>query len=182
MNHINTLSIEPHQGELRADSRKIAEALGVEHKAVIQLLNIYKNEFESLGLLRFEMEAVKKDGYRGTKKTKFLFLNEDHAYLLLTMTRNNSKNLPLKVRLIGTFKAARQKIRLLSESSASALKSVIPSNQYGEPSKSNGMPKVSIRNSCFYAAKNPKATKLKQAHEVFQITEQLSFFWLLTEK
>lgn len=99
-------------GEARVDSRLIAERLGVEHKATFQLLASYREDFEELGLLPFEMEAVKKDGARGVKRRKFAFLNEDQAYLLLAYSRNTKRVRLLKVNLVKAFRDARAKASL----------------------------------------------------------------------
>jgi len=177
---MNSLPIETHQGELRADSRLIASAIGITNKAAVRLISDHITHFELLGVMRFQ-NAKPLSNSNGGRPEKFAVLNEDQAYLLLAFVRNNEKSVPLKVNLIKSFKQARQKIRILSDSSALALKSVLPLNQYGEVSK-NGVAKTSIRNSCFYACKTPKAEKLKQAHDVYKIADQLNFFWLLGDK
>ena len=62
-------------GEPRVDSRLLATRLGIEHKAIIQLLDKNFNDFADLGHLRFEMEV----GYRvqgGGNPQRFLMLDD----------------------------------------------------------------------------------------------------------
>lgn len=100
---MNALTLTPVDGEPRVDSRFIAKQLGVEHKATYQLVRIYRADLEQLGLLPFEMEAVKIEGGRGTKSVKFALLNEDQSYLLLTYSQNTPQARALKIRLVRTF-------------------------------------------------------------------------------
>jgi prophage antirepressor-like protein len=77
---MNALTLTTFNGEPRADSRVIAERLGVEHKATYQMVRHYCADFERFGLLRFETGAIQ--GRRGPEK--FALLNEEQCYRLLT--------------------------------------------------------------------------------------------------
>ena len=91
-------------GEPRVDSRLIAEQLGVEPINTRELIEQYQTDFEEFGSLpRFETEAVKVEGARGTKYVKFVLLNEDQSYLLLTYVQNTPQARDLKKRLVRTF-------------------------------------------------------------------------------
>lgn len=91
----------------RVDSRELAQRLGVKHKNTIELLDKYKAEFLGLGHLPFKTEV----GYRaqgGGKAERFALLNEDQAYLLLSLSRNTPRVVALKVKLVQAFSAARK--------------------------------------------------------------------------
>ena len=91
----------------RVDSRELAQRLGVKHKNTIELLDKHKADFLELGHLPFQTEV----GYRaqgGGKAERFALLNEDQAYLLLSLSRNTPRVVALKVKLVQAFSAARK--------------------------------------------------------------------------
>lgn len=92
--------------EARADSRDIAQALGNQHENVMSLLSDYREDFEALGILRFE--TGKSQG-RG-RPVQFALLGEDHCYFLLTLVRNSEQVVPLKRGLVQAFRAARERL------------------------------------------------------------------------
>ncbi|MEN8220589.1 MAG: hypothetical protein ABFS56_30410 [Pseudomonadota bacterium] len=67
----------------------------------------YSDEFQALGLLRFENDAVKIEGQRGTKYHKYALLNEDQAVFVLTLSRNTPEVVQLKLDLTMAFKKTR---------------------------------------------------------------------------
>ncbi|CUJ01241.1 Rha family transcriptional regulator [Achromobacter aegrifaciens] len=95
------------RGEPVADTRVLADQLGLQHQNVFELVKDYASDFEQLGILRFETGAVKTAESRGAKHTRFALLNEDQTYLLLTFSRNTAKVRQLKVNLVKAFKQAR---------------------------------------------------------------------------
>lgn len=95
------------RGEPVADTRVLADQLGLQHQNVFELVKDYVSDFEQLGILRFETGAVKTAESRGAKHTRFALLNEDQTYLLLTFSRNTAKVRQLKVNLVKAFKQAR---------------------------------------------------------------------------
>lgn len=96
--------------EPRIDSRVLAEHLGSKHRSVFDLLNRYKDDFMQLGLMRFQIAAVKKAGERGAKQHKYAMLNEDQSYLLLTYSRNSERVRALKVKLVKAFSQTRKAV------------------------------------------------------------------------
>ena len=58
--------------EHRADSRLIARELGVTHKSVFEQVRNYKADFEMLGKVPFQTEALPSG-----QSVKFALLNED---------------------------------------------------------------------------------------------------------
>ena len=90
------------KNERRADTRLLAKHLGNQHKNVFELVKNYKADFEHLGKVTFQTEALPSG-----QLEKFALLNEDQAYLLLTYSRNTTKVRALKVKMVKTFAEAR---------------------------------------------------------------------------
>ena len=87
-------------GELRIDSRWIAEGLGIQHKNILELIENYKADFEEFGTFAFE---TRKSGGR---PERFVFLNEDQSYLLLTFSKNTPNARGMKKKLVKSFRVA----------------------------------------------------------------------------
>jgi phage regulator Rha-like protein len=104
-----SITLTTYKGEARADSRMLAEQLGVQHKSTIALVEKHTKHFLRFGLLPFQTEAVKTPGARGTKHHKFALLNEDQAYFLLSLTKNTAKVVELKANLVMAFSEARNR-------------------------------------------------------------------------
>ena len=92
------------KGEARIDSRLIAKRLGIQHRNLFELIEGHKSDFAELGILRFQTGVIKGRG----QPEKFILLNEDQAYLLLTYSRNTKKVCALKLNLVKAFKEARR--------------------------------------------------------------------------
>ena len=104
----NPLTLTVLDGSPRVDTRLIAAGFGVHPKNTRELVDNYSEKFQAFGLLRFETEAVKREGERGTKYEKFYLLNEDQTYFLLTLTRNTAQVVDLKQRLVQAFSEFRK--------------------------------------------------------------------------
>ena len=91
------------KNERRADTRLLAKHLGNQHKNVFELVKKYKADFEHLGKVTFQTEALPSG-----QLEKFALLNEDQAYLLLTYSRNTTKVRALKVKMVKAFAEARR--------------------------------------------------------------------------
>lgn len=101
------LSLVATTTEARIDSRQLAQGFGNKHRAVVALIDKYLDRFKSFGQVTFK----KADGERkqgGGMAERYALLNEDQAYLLLSLTRNSDVVVKLKVKLIRTFGEARR--------------------------------------------------------------------------
>jgi len=87
-------------GTPRVDSRIIAARLNIQHEALMKNISKYSDEFQALGLLRFENDAVKIEGQRGTKY-------HNQVVFALTLSRNTPEVVQLKLDLTMAFKKAR---------------------------------------------------------------------------
>lgn len=174
------IPVDFRNGLLVADSRHIAEAIGITNKNAVELIRDHLPHFEALNQVRFETAFGKSTPQGGGNKIKYVLLSEDQSYLLLAFVRNNTKSVPLKVRLIQAFRSVRERLQTLTENQSTAFREIAPEKEkYAEPSV-NGSPKTTIVKAHFKSAKNPSAENLKKAHSIYQVLPgQLDFFWAL---
>lgn len=92
--------------EPRVDSRQLAKQLGKQHKNCMALIERYSEAFQELGLLEFNAEAIPV-GKLGGSNVRFVLLNEDQAFFLLTLSRNNDRAVKLRSELVRAFREAR---------------------------------------------------------------------------
>jgi phage antirepressor YoqD-like protein len=118
------LTLIESRGELRADSRVIANHLDNAHKSVRELIEGYLAHFEQFGILRFET-AKPVPGTAGGRPERFALLNEDQCYFLLTLVRNNDHVVDLKARLVAAFRDARNRPAPLDLSDPATLLSLL---------------------------------------------------------
>lgn len=90
--------------EARIDSRLLAQGFGNEHKAAMALIERYSDRFKRLGILPFKKAVING---RGQPK-RYALLNENQAYLLLSLSRNSDIVVNLKVKLVKAFSNARR--------------------------------------------------------------------------
>jgi len=103
---------------LYVDSRLIAERLGIEHESVLRTLDTYQSQIEqAFGILRFEIGKI--DG-RG-RPARYVFLNEEQASFLMTISRNTPEVIQCKIDLVKAFSKAKD---LLKERHEKASKQV----------------------------------------------------------
>lgn len=99
----NLIRIEQKDGELYADSRMVAQVLGIEHDSISKIIR----EKESLlGISRFEIGEIKGRG----KPEKYYLLTERQSLLLITMVRNSAEALEAKTGLVDAFLAMRKEL------------------------------------------------------------------------
>ena len=102
------LPLTLRNGVSLVDSRVIAEALGIEHRALIQTIKNHQAAIESrFGAITFEMLS-RNDGNLGGKQPKHALLTEDQAYFVGTLSKNNKRVLDFKGDLIIAFSNARK--------------------------------------------------------------------------
>lgn len=93
------------QHEPRLDTRALAEAMGNQHKNVMELIRKYQSDFEALGQVPFETEVGQRAQGGGMAQI-FATLNEGQCYFLLTLVRNTEQTVPMKRALIEKVMAA----------------------------------------------------------------------------
>ena len=105
MNHMVFLT--PNTQEPFTTSDVIAAFAGIQHHTVTRLIQQHEADFKEFGLLRFQIDAVRRDGVRGTKYTKHYQLNEEQATLLMTYLKNTAQVRAFKKELVRQFYAMR---------------------------------------------------------------------------
>jgi phage regulator Rha-like protein len=99
------------KNELRTDSRLLAGFLDHRHRTILENADKYTSELKQLGPLPFQTEkgtALKQGGF--AKATRYVLLNEDQCYFLLTLMRNNERVVAAKLALVKAFSEARAQI------------------------------------------------------------------------
>ena len=91
------------------ESTVIAEGVQIEHKAVLQLIRKYLEDFQDFERVTFEMRPFETAG--GTQKREVALLNENQAYLLFTYLKNTDTARRLKVRLVKAFSEVRNQLK-----------------------------------------------------------------------
>lgn len=104
---MGAITLTETKGDVRVDSRTIAEALGNTHQHVRQTLAKFSDDFRRLGILPFETGEIRGRG----QPERYALLNEDQCYLLLAFSRNTTKVRELKVALVRAFSEARARCR-----------------------------------------------------------------------
>ena len=104
---MNELYLDLIKTEFRVDSRLLSPELNHRHRTILENIDKYKSQFESLGDLTARTEA----GYNNAHVRYFL-LNEDQCYFLLTLMRNNNHIIAAKLKLVKAFRDARSQLAL----------------------------------------------------------------------
>lgn len=103
--------VQYEDGALVVDSRLIAERLGIQHENFMGTLNKYRTQAEqAFGVFRFET-GKPKGGESGGRPTEFVFLTEDQATFLMTLSRNTPEVVQCKLELVKQFSEAKRLLR-----------------------------------------------------------------------
>lgn len=95
------------KAEARVDTRLLAQHLGNQHKGVIAIIDRYADKFRGFGQLLFKKEVGER--YQGGgNPERVALLNEDQAFFLLALSRNNERVVDLKAKLVQAFREARR--------------------------------------------------------------------------
>lgn len=93
-------------GQALTTSEIIAQGVGIEHRAIKQILRKYQSDFEEFGTPAFETR-----GSEGTADYQvFAILNEQQATLLVTYCKNTETVRKFKVALVKAFYEMRQQL------------------------------------------------------------------------
>lgn len=103
----NVIELRTIKHEARVDTRILAERLQNQHESVMRLVDDYKADFESIGVVRFEIEKPKKST-KGGRPERYALLSEDQCYLLLAFSRNTPHVRKLKLELVKAFSRFRK--------------------------------------------------------------------------
>ena len=102
------IKIEERGGSLVAESRFVAEALGVQHKSLLETIRTHLSVIESeFGRVAFETAPFETAG--GVQMGKIVFLSEDQAMFVATLSRNTEQVVRFKAVLVKSFADAKRK-------------------------------------------------------------------------
>ena len=118
-------------GQALTTSEVIAKGAGVEHRAILQTLHKYSEDFQTFNPLAFEMrkgKALPQGGF--AKSTEYAVLSEQQATLLVTYCKNTEVVRKFKVALVKAFYDMRQKLMLSTTEKSSEVATITPEQQY----------------------------------------------------
>ena len=90
-----------YKDEAFTDSMILARGAGVEHRAVIQLINNHKDDLEEFGKVTFQM--LPSPASTTGQKLKICRLNEQQATFLISMMKNTKPVVAFKKELVRQF-------------------------------------------------------------------------------
>jgi phage regulator Rha-like protein len=106
---MSDLVVIEYEGTLVVDSRLVAQELGIEHESFMVTIKKYKTQTEeAFGQLRFQIGVAP---VRGGNPPQYVFLTEEQATFLMTLSRNTPEVLLLKKELVQKFFQARELLR-----------------------------------------------------------------------
>lgn len=112
---MEALVVFEHDGDLVVDSRLIAQELGIEHESFMATIQNYQTIAEQeFGVFRFQIGKPSK-GTKGGRPEKYVYLNEDQATFLMTLSRNTPEVVRCKVNLVKAFSKAKDLLRRREE-------------------------------------------------------------------
>ena len=111
---MSNLAVSERNGILVVDSRLVAQELGIEHPTLLKTIDKYSTRLEAKSPLRFEVDVVKRP-QGGGSHTRYAWLDERQATLLMTYSRNIEQVLNCKDALVDAFIEARQIIPAQSQ-------------------------------------------------------------------
>jgi len=104
---VEPLTLTTTTDEARVDSRVLARNMGVKSRASFALIERYADTFKSHGQVTFK-KAVGERLQGGGNAERYVMLNEDQSFFLLTLSRNTDRVVALKARLVKAFGEARR--------------------------------------------------------------------------
>jgi phage regulator Rha-like protein len=121
---LNTSLVTIENNTPLADSRQIAEKLGIDHRSFFKMITEYEEEVsKDFGQVRFEIAV----GYRpqgGGNPLRYALLTEDQSYVYLAYSQNTEQARQCKRLLVKAFAEAR------AELSQAAPALIEPSNSF----------------------------------------------------
>jgi phage regulator Rha-like protein len=99
------------RGEPRIDSRTLAYSLGVKHKATFNQILKYREKLEKFNQVTFK-KSVGERKQGGGNAERIALLTEEQAVFVLAISRNTSRVIDLKVKLVQVFSEARRNAEL----------------------------------------------------------------------
>jgi phage regulator Rha-like protein len=99
----NSIAVVQQGLQLVVDSRLVASELGVKHKAFLETVRKYLTDLQGFGKVPFETAPLSSG-----QTEVFCWLNEEQATFAMTLSRNSSKVIECKKKLVRGFYAAKK--------------------------------------------------------------------------
>ncbi len=109
-------------GEPRASTLVIAEAIHLKHKQVMANVDKFANEFKELGSFAFQTRM----GNHGGVPVRYAELNEPQATFLISLSRNTPKVVEFKLKLVKEFYTMRELLKAQEEQKAQTMQLPAP--------------------------------------------------------
>ena len=94
-----------------ADSRQIAEKLGIEHQNFFEMIKDYQEEVsKDFGLIRFQTDKTTRDRQGRGRPQSYALLTEDQSYVYLAYSKNTEQARACKRLLVKAFAEARAEL------------------------------------------------------------------------
>ena len=106
MNKLTMVALKVIDHEPRVDSRIIANELGINHQSFLKTITRHQDQIEELGVLRLEVSKLKNE--QGGRPVVHTYVNEDQAIFLMTLSKNTSRVVQLKFKLVLALKQYRE--------------------------------------------------------------------------
>ncbi|MBN1839746.1 MAG: Rha family transcriptional regulator [Campylobacterales bacterium] len=103
------IKLEFVEGEARVSHDLIAKGMGLDAISVRKLIDAHSEDFESFGVLSFEMTKPPEGSSGGRPQTTY-YLNEQQATLAMTYMRNSEQARAFKMALVRAFYAMKSKL------------------------------------------------------------------------
>jgi phage regulator Rha-like protein len=105
---MSNLDAFEYEGVLVVDSRLVARELGIGHESFMETIQSYQSIAEQeFGVFRFQT-GKPSAGTKGGRPEKYVYLNEDQATFLMTLSRNTTEVIRCKVGLVKAFSRAKE--------------------------------------------------------------------------
>lgn len=105
------ITVTEKDGVLLVDSRLIASRIGIEHESFMRTVAKYQSQTEqAFGGLRFEIGVPDQPS---GNPPRFIFLTEDQATFLMTLSRNTPEVIQCKIELVKKFSEAKRRLSLM---------------------------------------------------------------------
>jgi phage regulator Rha-like protein len=107
----NKLVTVYENNEPLADSREIADKLGIEHQNFFEMIKDYQEEVSrDFGLIRFQTDKTTKDQQGRGRPQSYALLTEDQSYVYLAYSKNTEQARTCKRLLVKAFAEARARL------------------------------------------------------------------------
>ena len=128
---MSIVTVEQKEDQLVVDSRLVAEELGIDHKVLIRNIRNHQQTIESaFGQLSFDTATV-TNSVGAVNSVTFVYLTEEQATFVMTLSRNTPQVIQCKVNLVQAFSEAKKKLNQ-PQTYLEALKALVESEEEKE--------------------------------------------------